>query len=63
MPENIPALVLAMEFSGGLPLTTKGDNGYHGFGVKSIKSTIEKYGGVVVIDMSGGAEQLFFETF
>ncbi|MCR5294847.1 MAG: GHKL domain-containing protein [Lachnospiraceae bacterium] len=42
------------EFSGGLPLTTKGDNGYHGFGVKSIKSTIEKYGGFVVIDTSGG---------
>ena len=42
------------EFSGGLPLTTKGDNGYHGFGVKSIKSTVEKYGGWVVIDTSGG---------
>ena len=29
----------------GLPLTTKGDNGYHGFGTKSIKTIAQKYGG------------------
>ena len=29
----------------GLPLTTKEDNRYHGFGVRSIRATAEKYGG------------------
>ena len=32
-------------FVGGLPQTTKGDNAYHGFGVKSIKKIAESYGG------------------
>lgn len=31
----------------GLPLTTKEDNGYHGFGTKSIKTVAKKYGGEV----------------
>ena len=29
----------------GLPLTTKEDDGYHGFGTKSIKNIAQKYGG------------------
>ncbi len=29
----------------GLPLTTKENNGYHGFGTKSIKAIAQKYGG------------------
>lgn len=29
----------------GLPASTKEDNGYHGFGTKSIKSIAERYGG------------------
>lgn len=32
-------------FVNGLPQTTKGDNGYHGFGVKSIRKIVERYGG------------------
>ena len=34
----------------GLPKTTKEDDGYHGFGIKSIRSTAEKYGGEIAIE-------------
>ena len=34
-----------IEMSDGLPRTTKKDKAYHGFGVKSMKSVAEKYGG------------------
>lgn len=34
-----------IRFRNGMPLTSKGDENYHGFGVKSIRSTAEKYGG------------------
>lgn len=33
----------------GLPVTTKQDKEYHGFGVKSIRTTVEKYGGDLAI--------------
>ena len=33
------------EFSDGLPLSTKKDKRYHGYGLKSIRYTAEKYGG------------------
>ena len=36
-------------FRNGLPLTTKGNENYHGFGVKSILSTVEKYGGSMTV--------------
>ena len=32
-------------FDNGMPITTKVDGGYHGYGIKSIKKTIEKYNG------------------
>jgi hypothetical protein len=32
-------------FHGGLPVSTKGDRRFHGFGMKSIRYTAEKYGG------------------
>lgn len=31
----------------GLPLTTKRDKDYHGFGIKSVKTIAEKYGGML----------------
>ncbi len=37
-------------FEDGLPTTTKDQNGYHGFGMKSIHKTAEKYGGFVTVD-------------
>ena len=33
------------QFSGGLPVTTKADKQYHGFGMKSIRMIAQKYGG------------------
>lgn len=33
------------EFSDGLPQTTKEDSAYHGFGMKSMQRTAQKYGG------------------
>lgn len=35
----------------GLPATTKEDDGFHGFGIKSIRSTAEKYGGEIMIEI------------
>ena len=37
-----------LKFVDGLPVTTKKDKGYHGFGLKSMQHTAEKYGGTVV---------------
>lgn len=38
-----------LNFSDGLPLTTKGNVFLHGFGMKSIRSFVEKYGGSMKI--------------
>lgn len=38
-----------LEFHNGLPKTTKEDGRYHGYGMKSIKSIIEKYHGNISI--------------
>lgn len=39
----------APELVDGLPVTTKADADYHGFGLKSIRHTAEKYGGGISI--------------
>ncbi len=40
-----------IRFRNGLPVTSKSqEKGYHGFGVKSIKSTVEKYGGSMTVN-------------
>ena len=38
-----------LTFTDGLPVTTKGQNGFHGFGMKSIQYTAEKYGGIMTV--------------
>lgn len=38
-------------FQAGLPLSTKGDADYHGFGLKSIRHVVEKYGGNLVVNL------------
>lgn len=38
-------------FRNGLPVTTKLDSSYHGYGIKSVKKTIEKYGGNLTISV------------
>ncbi len=45
-----------LEFDGELPVSTKTKNGYHGFGLKSIRHTVEKYNGFMKIDT---AENIF----
>lgn len=38
----------------GLPVTTKGDKKYHGFGVLSMRHVVEKYGGMMTIEPHPG---------
>lgn len=46
-------------FDGGLPRTTKtNEEGYHGYGLKSIKNIAEKYRGGIVVDVSDGVFSL-----
>lgn len=42
-----------LQFADGLPLSTKGDEAYHGFGVKSIRMVAEKYGGTMSVSVDG----------
>nr|MCR5101159.1 GHKL domain-containing protein [Butyrivibrio sp.] len=41
-----------IKFKDGIPVTTKADKANHGFGLKSIKYTAEKYDGMVMFDFS-----------
>ena len=36
-----------LTFKDGLPQTTKGDKNYHGFGMRSIRTIVNKYGGAL----------------
>ena len=47
-----------LDFDEGLPVTTKADKRYHGFGMKSIKMLAEKYGGWVSIRAKEGVFNL-----
>ncbi len=42
-----------LTFNGDLPVTTKEDKAYHGYGLKSVKRTVEKYGGFMSITTEG----------
>lgn len=41
-------------FQDGLPASTKADDGYHGFGLKSIRHTAQKYGGFLTVNLEHG---------
>lgn len=43
-----------LDFQNGLPETTKKDRNYHGYGLKSIQSTVQKYNGSVTIEAKDG---------
>ncbi len=43
-----------LEFQDGLPVSTKDDGAYHGFGIKSIRYTADKYGGTMTIHNRNG---------
>lgn len=42
-----------LQLTNGLPDTTKAERDYHGFGLKSIRYTVEKYGGSMNVDAAG----------
>ena len=47
-----------LQFENGLPKTTKQDDKYHGFGLKSIKYVTEKYGGSYTLTVDDGVFEL-----
>ena len=47
-----------IKFEGGLPLTTKNDRAEHGYGMKSVRMLVEKYGGEMKIKTEGGIFEL-----
>lgn len=38
-----------LQFEDGLPVSTKQNNGYHGFGMKSIRYVVQKYKGEMLV--------------
>lgn len=48
----------SLAFKDGLPISTKGDDRYHGFGMKSIRAIVEHYQGSLSIDSSNGIFRL-----
>ncbi|MCI9175516.1 MAG: GHKL domain-containing protein [Lachnospiraceae bacterium] len=55
----INPLEAPLVYEEGVPVTTKKDRGYHGFGLKSIKHTLKRYDGVLNIEEADGC---FFVT-
>ena len=47
-----------LQFEDGLPVTTKGDRDNHGFGMKSIRLIVDKYGGEMKIEEQDGVFSL-----
>ncbi|MDE6590967.1 MAG: GHKL domain-containing protein, partial [Oscillospiraceae bacterium] len=43
-----------VEFRDGLPVSTKGDSVYHGYGIKSVQHTAGKYGGTATVHTKDG---------
>lgn len=43
----------ALQFEDGLPRSTKGDNVNHGFGTRSMRSTVQRYGGSFHVGTEG----------
>ena len=46
------------QFADGLPMTSKGDTDYHGFGMRSMRYVAEKYGGVLTAVWEDGVFSL-----
>jgi hypothetical protein len=51
-------LTKPLNFQDGLPVSTKPSDGYHGFGLKSIRHTVEKYGGCLTVAEENGCFSL-----
>lgn len=50
-------------FKGGLPVSTKANDGYHGYGMRSIRDIVEKYGGDFAVTEKDGVFSLSFLFF
>ncbi len=44
----------ALDFRDGLPQTTKNDRSYHGFGMRSVRMLVHKYGGELTVSAKDG---------
>jgi len=53
----------SLKMKDGLPITTKGDTSYHGYGLKSIREIVSRYGGVMRVDTSKDIFQLSIVIF
>lgn len=42
-----------LQFRNGLPVTTKTDKGYHGFGLRSIRHNVQRYNGYMTVNTEG----------
>ena len=47
-----------VDMRGGLPVSTKGDRDYHGFGMLSMRTVAEQYGGTLTVRVEDGVFQL-----
>ena len=47
-----------LTFREGLPVSIKPKDGYHGYGMRSIRHTVRKYGGEMVVETEGGCFSL-----
>lgn len=47
-----------LRFRNGLPVSTKSKNGYHGFGLRSIRHNVRQYGGHISVTAEGGSFEL-----
>ena len=48
------ALGVVVRFLDGLPVTTKADRDYHGYGMRSMRYITEKYGGTLTAQYRDG---------
>ena len=48
----------SLSFEDGLPQTSKEDKSYHGFGMKSMQTIAEKYGGFLTASTKSGVFNL-----
>ena len=53
----------SLKMKDGLPITTKGDTSYHGYGLKSIREIVSRYDGVMRVDTSKDIFQLSIVIF
>jgi sensor histidine kinase regulating citrate/malate metabolism len=47
-----------ISFANGLPITDKKNKNYHGFGIKSVRYVVDKYGGEMQINAQDGVFDL-----